>query len=201
MCGDTPTRNSAFEGSGIISIPSVILTGEDRLYRIYIIETVNSVMKQVHRFGLIGGLATVLAILGTTGALPIASVQTASAATVFCNGVPTTIVGTSGSDDIEGTAGADVIASLGGDDKVRGRGGNDTICGGGGNDDLGGDSGNDTIFGNSGNDKIRGESGNDRLNGGSGNDNIRGDLGTDRANGADGFDDCRAETVLNCEIV
>jgi Ca2+-binding RTX toxin-like protein len=116
-----------------------------------------------------------------------------------CNGVAATIVGSSGSDDIEGTPGRDVIATLGGDDKIRAEGGNDLICGGLGNDDIRGDAGSDRVFGDDGNDIIRGETGNDRMNGGSGNDNIRGDSGTDSTNGGTGFDDCRSETVVNCE--
>jgi hypothetical protein len=46
-----------------------------------------------------------------------------------CNGMPATIVGTSGDDVLEGTDGDDVIQALDGNDVVFGRGGNDIICG------------------------------------------------------------------------
>jgi Ca2+-binding RTX toxin-like protein len=132
--------------------------------------------------------------LSAPAAIP-ALAQTAAT----CNGVAATIVGSSGSDDIEGTPGRDVIATLGGDDKIRAEGGNDLICGGLGNDDIRGDAGSDRVLGEAGNDIIRGETGNDQMNGGAGNDNIRGDEGTDSTNGGTGFDDCRSETVVNCE--
>jgi Ca2+-binding RTX toxin-like protein len=139
-------------------------------------------------------LLSTMVWLSVPAAIP-ALAQTAAT----CNGVAATIVGSSGSDDIEGTPGRDVIATLGGDDKIRAEGGNDLICGGPGNDDIRGDAGSDRVFGDSGNDIIRGETGNDQMNGGAGNDNIRGDEGTDSTNGGTGFDDCRSETVINCE--
>ena len=155
----------------------------------------SSISKLLLSLGVITAtLLSTMVWLSAPAAIP-ALAQTATT----CNGVAATIVGSSGSDDIEGTSGRDVIATLGGDDKIRGEGGNDLICGGPGNDDIRGDAGNDVVFGGDGNDIIRGETGNDRMNGGAGNDNIRGDEGTDMTNGGTGFDDCRSETVVNCE--
>jgi Ca2+-binding RTX toxin-like protein len=57
-----------------------------------------------------------------------------------CNGLETTIVGTTGPDILVGTSERDVIVGLTGDDVIYGLGGNDVICGGEGNDViLGGD--------------------------------------------------------------
>ena len=53
-------------------------------------------------------------------AMPPASQLTAVAADApTCFGVPATIIGTDGDDDLVGTDGADVIASLGGNDEVH----------------------------------------------------------------------------------
>jgi Ca2+-binding RTX toxin-like protein len=71
----------------------------------------------------------------------------ARAATVTCDGVRATIVGTSGSDVIHGTSGRDVIAGLNGSDTIYAGGGNDLVCGGYGADRLYGQGGNDTLFG------------------------------------------------------
>ncbi len=82
-----------------------------------------------------------------------------------CNGLPATITGTAGADDIAGTDGDDVIAGLGGDDRINGGNGNDVICGGDGNDDLLGDAGNDRLFGDAGDDVMEGGAGNDECDG------------------------------------
>jgi Ca2+-binding RTX toxin-like protein len=66
---------------------------------------------------------------------------------IGCKGVPATIVGTSGNDEITGTDGRDVIAALEGDDEVQGLGGNDHICGDEGIDLLLGDLGDDFMDG------------------------------------------------------
>jgi len=83
----------------------------------------------------------------------------------ICNGLPATITGTAGADDIAGTDGDDVIDGRGGDDRIDGGAGNDVICGGEGNDDLLGDAGNDQLFGDAGDDVMEGGAGNDVCDG------------------------------------
>ena len=99
---------------------------------------------------------------------------TAEAATYTCNGYQATIVGTNGSNDIEGTRGRDVIVALAGHDEIDGNGGNDIICAGAGNYEVDGGSGNDRIDGGSGHDDLEGSSGRDTIKGGSGNDHVEG---------------------------
>ena len=92
-----------------------------------------------------------------------------------CFGVPATIVGTSGPDQLAGTTGRDVIVGLGGNDALYGYGGNDLVCGGPGDDALYGDDGNDQLRGDDGNDVVIGGRGNDTLLGNAGNDVLYGD--------------------------
>jgi hypothetical protein len=82
-----------------------------------------------------------------------------------CGDLPVTIVGTSGKDTIEGTAGDDSILALGGNDTVDGFTGNDAICGGGGRDKLFGGDGDDLLKGAGGTDKCFGEDGTDTFKG------------------------------------
>ena len=49
----------------------------------------------------------------------VAVAPTASAADVMCNGVPATIIGGPGDDELPGTDGPDVIAGLGGNDTIH----------------------------------------------------------------------------------
>ncbi len=76
-------------------------------------------------------LASILAATLVTGVGPAVAQDAPT-----CDGLPATIVGTEGDDDIDGTAGDDVIAGLAGDDKIDGKGGNDTVCGGAGDDEI-----------------------------------------------------------------
>jgi predicted extracellular nuclease len=108
--------------------------------------------------------------------------------TATCNGLPATIVGTTGDDVINGTNGVDVIAGLGGNDTIYGGNGNDVICGDFGNDTLNGGNGNDTLLGSFGNDDLDGGNGNDSLSGGDGNDALDGGNGNDTLSGGDGTD-------------
>lgn len=96
-----------------------------------------------------------------------------------CGGLPATIVGTSGSDDIVGTSGNDVISMLGGQDYLLNRAGNDVICGGGGKDVIYGGPGNDHIWGGRGFDLLQGGKGDDLLRGGDQHDIITGRGGKD----------------------
>ncbi len=132
----------------------------------------------------------------------------AALAAPLCDGLPATIVGTSGDDTIEGTPGRDVIVAKGGNDVVRGFGGADVICGGSGSDLLIGNDGDDTLVGGSGNDTLQGRDGADRLLGDGGkdmlvgnrgNDVIDGGTGVDSANGGANVDACTAETEAKCE--
>jgi Ca2+-binding RTX toxin-like protein len=81
--------------------------------------------------------------------------------TPSCKGQRATIVGTAGSDDLEGTSGRDVIVGRGGNDELDGNGGRDLICAGRGNDDVAGDGGNDRLYGGRGYDEIDGDAGSD----------------------------------------
>jgi GH25 family lysozyme M1 (1,4-beta-N-acetylmuramidase) len=105
-----------------------------------------------------------------------------------CYGLPATIIGTGGNDNLTGTAGDDVIVGLGGNDTIDGGGGNDTICGGAGEDVLRGGSGDDRLDGGSGADRLYGGSGADRLDGGSGADRLVGGPGADLLYGGAGSD-------------
>lgn len=138
-----------------------------------------------------------------------------------CAGLPATIIGTPGNDNIIGTENDDVIVGLGGSDVMEGRGGNDVICGGGGNDTILGGDGNDrefgeggydALFGAEGSDTLRGGASRDVLVGGPGTDGLFGDAGddllfggpgADTRNGAVGTDVCddEADTVaaVGCE--
>ena len=161
---------------------------------------------------------------GNTAATPASFKVTVNPIT--CQGVPTTIIGTNGVDDLAGTDGRDVVALLDGDDLFHGRGGNDLICGDGGNDrllvgDLGDDEihggeGNDGLFGTEDNDSMFGEAGddtlgdehvgNDIMSGGAGNDlldstdNVQ---NNDNLDGGDGTQDtCQSDPDIevNCEL-
>lgn len=120
-------------------------------------------------------LATLLGptLLGSAlGLAPSASL----AATPTCQGLPATIVGTTGDDRLVGTAKADVILARGGDDRVEGRGGDDVICGGPGTDRLLGGAGEDRIDSGKPGTERRGHRTfvyGDELAGGSGDDWLR----------------------------
>ncbi len=92
-------------------------------------------------------------------------------ASVTCDGLLATIVGTDASETLVGTIGRDVIHGLGGNDVIRGLAGNDVLCGGSGNDRLFGLGGRDRLFGGSGNDRMNGGPGVNVCVGGSGINN------------------------------
>ena len=116
--------------------------------------------------GLSGAIASVV-VLGALGF----SAPVSGASVPTCGGRTATIVGTAGSDELDGTAGADVIVARAGADDVAGHGGNDVICGNRGTDDLKGNRGNDLLYGGQ---------------------------GSDRAEGGRGSDICRAEVTHSC---
>lgn len=82
----------------------------------------------------------------TLALVAVGVVPPAHAASVTCDGLVATIVGTQASDRLVGTSGRDVIAGLAGNDSIDGRGGNDIICGGPGGDRLVGGPGNDRLL-------------------------------------------------------
>jgi glucose/arabinose dehydrogenase len=96
----------------------------------------------------------------------------------MCGGRIATIVGTEGSDVLDGGGDDDVIAGLAGDDTIRGFAGKDRLCGNDGADKILGGDGNDKILGGTGNDTLQGEAGSDTLNGGSGTDVCQGGAGS-----------------------
>ena len=105
-----------------------------------------------------------------------------------------TIMGTSRSDQLEGTSGDDVICGLGGNDFVSAGRGNDRVLGG---------NGRDTVIGGAGNDRLRGENGADGLYAGAGNDSLKGGFGTDYLDGGRDTDSCRGgpgrDQLRRCE--
>ncbi|WP_459743236.1 DUF4347 domain-containing protein, partial [Pseudomonas sp. 3A(2025)] len=105
------------------------------------------------------------------------------------------LVGTEGSDRLEGSVDNDTIRGGSGNDTITGSGGNDWIEGGDesglwAGDSIQGGPGNDTIFGGAGNDIIDGNTGNDSIDGGAGDDvfTVMGGEGNDTLLGGTGND-------------
>jgi Ca2+-binding RTX toxin-like protein/pimeloyl-ACP methyl ester carboxylesterase len=144
---------------------------------------------ETHVFGAAGTYTVTVEVTDTIGQTDSASVEvTVAAAGPTCEGLPATLVGTDGDDNLTGTAGPDVIVALGGDDTVYGLGGDDTICLGDGDDKAWGNAGADTILGEAGNDDLYGNEDGDALWGGDGNDMVFGSEGDDALNGGAGHD-------------
>jgi uncharacterized repeat protein (TIGR01451 family) len=120
-----------------------------------------------------------------------------------CRGIPATLNGTSGNDELLGTPGPDVIASFGGDDRILASAGQDLICAGRGNDYVGAGTAADKVFGAGGRDRLLGRGGPDLLKGAAGDDVLKGGRGSDRLRGGRGFDVCRggpgADSIRGCE--
>ena len=103
--------------------------------------------------------------------------QWAPSGAVYCMGARATMVGTSGADEMYGTAWPDVIVGLGGADLIHGNDGDDIICAGPNtatSAQAGRVQGFDYVFGGSGNDLIVGGAGVDVLLGGKGEDRLYG---------------------------
>jgi Ca2+-binding RTX toxin-like protein len=83
-----------------------------------------------------------------------------------CGGLPTTIAGTAGDDNLYGTGGPDRITGGDGNDSIYGFAGNDRLCGEGGDDNLYGGADNDGLIGGSGTDLCYGQAGTDQHGGG-----------------------------------
>lgn len=108
--------------------------------------------------------------------------NSAGASTSVNNSRGCTIIGTSGTDTLNGGYSNDVICGLSGNDTVRASYGNDTVHGGPGQDNIDGAFGDDTLNGGPGNDILTGSYGNDRLtttDGVSANDTANGGMGSD----------------------
>ena len=147
--------------------------------------------------------ARVLILAGGLVVGAVAAGGTAWAASITCT-VGVNCVGTSGPDELQGTASDD--------SPIGGLGGNDTVYGGRGDDKMFGDDGpprnddgNDQVYGGPGNDVLTDNGGSDLLVGGSGNDTIwamgdksatkpgedtvKGGKGNDLINSVDGYKD------------
>jgi hypothetical protein len=109
-----------------------------------------------------------------------------------CPGFPNSklhqVIGSSGSEALEGTARADLICGLGGNDTLDGRGGDDVLIGGPGRDFLYGGGGTDKLIGGPRADRLIGGRGGDRLLGRIGADRLKGGPGADRMFGGNGRD-------------
>jgi Ca2+-binding RTX toxin-like protein len=139
-----------------------------------------------------GALLASAAMLASLMAVTVAA--PASAATPQCDGRSATITDNDGNDldprvgFITGTAGPDVIVGSVGSDVIEGRGGRDRICGGVGKDSLDGGAGNDRLFGGGGDDVLDGGEGKDDIFGYRGNDLIDGGKRKDFVKGGPGSD-------------
>lgn len=133
---------------------------------------------------------------GTPGPTPTPTPQmqlppTPAPVLFLCNGLPATIVGTTGDDTLDGTDGPDVIVGLTGDDTINGLAGDDVICAGAGADVVDGGPGADVIFGQRGSDDLSGGTGADTVTGGGGRDTINGQGGRDTISGGAAADTIR----------
>ena len=97
--------------------------------------------------------------------------------------------GTSGPDNLIGTAIGDLLEGAAGPDKVVGGDGPDCLFGQGGNDQLDGQNGNDVIRGGDGSDVVLGGEGDDTVSGGRGRDRFSGGNGNDSMRSVDGDSD------------
>ncbi|GJE60280.1 calcium-binding protein [Methylobacterium trifolii] len=98
------------------------------------------------------------------------------------------VVGTNGSEILNGTAIADTVQLLGGSDTFYGGSSLDTIYGGQGSDLLSGNRSADVIYGGRDSDTLYGGQGDDFVSGDLGDDLIAGDLGNDTLIGGSGAD-------------
>ena len=95
----------------------------------------------------------------------------------------TSIDGTEGDDQIQGSAAADNLNGLGGADRLNGGRGFDALSGGTGADQLNGNDGNDYLLGDAGRDRLLGGNGSDTLLGNAGRDRLLGNRGSDTLSG------------------
>ncbi|MEO0401490.1 MAG: calcium-binding protein [Pseudomonadota bacterium] len=127
---------------------------------------------------------------GVTGfAFALQTADNESYSVTFEEAVLENIVdGTTGNDQLKGSADLDIITGGAGDDHLDGYGGDDVLNGGEGKDKLTAGEGNDTLNGGDGNDLLKAGIGDDELNGGDRNDRMLGEAGNDTLNGGSGND-------------
>ncbi|WP_261747853.1 calcium-binding protein [Pseudomonas citronellolis] len=109
------------------------------------------------------------------------------------------LVGDSGNQGFNGSAGRDFIFGLAGNDALHGNAGEDLLSGGTGNDTLYGGAGNDLLLGGAGNDYLHGGDGNDvyRFERGWGQDRIDNyDRGTDKVDAIEFGSDITTDDIL-----
>jgi len=104
-----------------------------------------------------------------------------------------TLQGSSGPDELTGTADSDTIRGQGGNDRLSGLGCRDKLYGQSGNDQLNGGSNNDKLEGGDGQDQLKGGGGKDTLRGGSQSDLLVGGNGDDDLGGGNGPDTLRGD--------
>jgi uncharacterized repeat protein (TIGR01451 family) len=132
-----------------------------------------------------------------------ATAETRVSGAPTCRGVPATISGTPGGDELLGTRGPDVIVGLGGNDRILSRAGRDLICANSGRDFIASGTAADRVFAGPGRDRLLGHGGPDLLKGQDGADRLKGGRGSDRLRGGRGFDVCRGgpglDSIRGCE--
>lgn len=107
------------------------------------------------------------------------------------------ILGTNGTETLEGQGGNDTLIAGPGVDYVFGDEGNDTLYGGPGDDAMTGDQGDDLIYAGPGNDAIHGHDGDDVIYGGPGNDEINDGFGNDLIHAGSGNDKIEDYSGIN----
>jgi Ca2+-binding RTX toxin-like protein len=107
------------------------------------------------------------------------------------------ILGTNGTETLEGEGGNDTLIAGPGRDFVYGSQGNDTLYGGPGADSMAGDEGDDLIYAGPGNDRVNEHDGDDVIYGGPGDDEIRDGFGNDLIHAGSGNDKIKDYLGIN----
>jgi uncharacterized repeat protein (TIGR01451 family) len=132
-----------------------------------------------------------------------ATATTTVIAAATCRGVPATVIGTGGDDELIGTPGPDVVVAFSGNDRIVTEAGRDLVCAGSGRDYVGAGTAADTVFGGAGRDRLLGRGGPDLLKGSANGDVLKGGRGSDRLRGGAGVDLCLGgpgrNSVRGCE--
>jgi VCBS repeat-containing protein len=123
-------------------------------------------------FLLVGLLALLPASALALGAATHAGVKSCLGQTATLTAVP--------GKELNGSSRRDVIVGSAGTDRIEGGGGDDLICAGAGADVVSGGGGDDRILGGAGADLLRGNAGDDRVEGGKGRDRCVGGGGSNK---------------------